>query len=252
MKKRQVSFRGGVPVCSIQRLWEEYPDDVVVLISDSHRYWEAKDLLEAHGFKENVHFFNGWKLNFEFYQTIFGAGHWEVFEQAHKDIMQQRHHVWLRRARLLSELLPKDIGSIMDVGCGEGLLRSFLPKSVAYYGVDYCQRNADTIICDINREQLPAIRVDAYVLAGVLMYVKDKESLIRQMKNAKYIVVAHWAYEWFLRLDARVDLDFSDMGVAPFSNADLINLMAEFGFYCKRVSWPWKEMNEYHYLFARM
>lgn len=84
------------------------------------------------------------------------------------------------------------------------------------------------------------------------MYVKDKESLIRQMKNAKYIVVAHWAYEWFLRLDARVDLDFSDMGVAPFSNADLINLMAEFGFYCKRVSWPWKEMNEYHYLFARM
>lgn len=34
--------------------------------------------------------------------------------------------------------------------------------------IGYCERNKETIICDINKEKLPDIKVDLYYMAGLL------------------------------------------------------------------------------------
>ena len=244
-------FRGGTDVLSTQTLWQERPDDVLVLISDSHRYREAKAQLLAHGFEESVHFFNGWKLDFNFYRQQVGASQWESFEASHSDCLRRQRGPWSRRAARIAALLPEDVRSVMDVGCGEGLIRSYLPEHVQYYGVDYCKRAPDTIVCDINHEPLPQIPVDAYLLLGLIKYVADKRQFIHQLRHAKYVLANYFVYEMNLRLDGRINLYYNDIGTEPFSTADFITLMANEGFFVRRMEWPWKELNEFHYLFER-
>ena len=59
--------------------------------------------------------------------------------------------------------------------------KKYLSKKIKYIELDYCKRNEDTIICDMNKDKLPVMDVDMYYLAGVLPYIDDKEALLNQM-----------------------------------------------------------------------
>ena len=72
---------------------------------------------------------------------------------------------------------------------------------IRYYGLDVVRRSADTIICDANAEPLPDIQVDAYYMAGFLLYMNDVEKLISQMRGAKYLIFDLWNYVEFRRYD---------------------------------------------------
>ena len=250
-EERTDVFSGGVPVCLPEHLWKENREDVLILVSDSHRYGEAKEALEAHGFKENVHFFNGWKLDFEFYRQMVGASQWESFEKSHQGCLERQRKPWSIRAKMIAELLPADVHSVMDLGCGEGLIRQYLPEGIQYYGVDYCKRADDTIVCDLNHEPIPDIQVDAYLMIGLIKYIEDKKRFLKQLRKAKYVLASYFIYEMNLRLDGRINLYYDDIGTEAFSTADFINLMVENGFYVQHLSWPWKELDEFHYLFVR-
>jgi hypothetical protein len=79
-----------------------------------------------------------------------------------------------KRCRRLLNMIEGKFKSVMDVGCGNQQLRSLLrwrKPFVKYYGSDYLQVKATTIICDFNKGEFPDIYVDLCFLSGILEYI---------------------------------------------------------------------------------
>ncbi len=105
-------------------------------------------------------------------------------------------------ARVRSEV--KDSGSILDVGCGEGILlenltRRFPGKRIA--GVDLSEENVricrdlglDVVLSDASDLKLPPESFDACVMMSVLEHVEDPGAALREafrvLKPAGRLVV---------------------------------------------------------------
>lgn len=233
-------------VHSYEYLRNEKIDDLIVIINDTRKYEEIKKKLEKYGLIENIHFFNGWK----FYHEVYADKGWQEFEQSDTNALKRQRQGWKDRARAMSQLIPEDVKVLMDIGCGEELLKEFLCKDIKYYGLDYCERNKETIICDINKEKLPDIKVDLYYMAGIIDYVIDIPNFIKQLSRAKYVVMSKTRNERFIRLDDKVmDSGYMNYGISSYYCSNLITDMFEIGFVCRKMQWNYKQRDEYYFLF---
>lgn len=231
-------------------LENEKKDDLIIVINDTRKYKDIKDKLEKWGLIENRHFFNGWKLDGNFYHEVYADKNWKEFEHEDLNALRNQREGWKMRAREMALLIPEDINSLMDIGCGEGLLKEFIRKDIKYYGLDYCKRDKDTIVCDINTGKLPDINVDLYYLAGVIDYVIDVPKFIKQFDGAKYVIISKTRNERFIRLDDKVmDSGYMNYGVNSYYCSNLITDMFEVGFVCKKMQWNYLQRDEYYFLF---
>lgn len=237
-------------VHSYEYLRNEKIDDLIVIINDTRKYEEIKKKLEKYGLIENIHFFNGWKLDSNFYHEVYADKGWQEFEQSDTNELKRQRQGWKDRARAMSQRIPEDVKVLMDIGCGEELLKEFLCKDIKYYGLDYCERNKETIICDINKEKLPDIKVDLYYMAGIIDYVIDIPNFIKQLSRAKYVVMSKTRNERFIRLDDKVmDSGYMNYGISSYYCSNLITDMFEIGFVCRKMQWNYKQRDEYYFLF---
>lgn len=237
-------------VHSYEYLRNEKIDDLIVIINDTRKYEEIKKKLEKYGLIENIHFFNGWKLDSNFYHEVYADKGWQEFEQSDTNALKRQRQGWKDRARAMSQLIPEDVKVLMDIGCGEELLKEFLCKDIKYYGLDYCERNKETIICDINKEKLPDIKVDLYYMAGIIDYVIDIPNFIKKLSRAKYVVMSKTRNERFIRLDDKVmDSGYMNYGISSYYCSNLITDMFEIGFVCRKMQWNYKQRDEYYFLF---
>lgn len=237
-------------VHSYEYLRNEKIDDLIVIINDTRKYEEIKKKLEKYGLIENIHFFNGWKLDSNFYHEVYADKGWQEFEQSDTNALKRQRQGWKDRARAMSQLIPEDVKVLMDIGCGEELLKEFLCKDIKYYGLDYCERNKETIICDINKEKLPDIKVDLYYMAGIIDYVIDIPNFIKQLSRAKYVVMSKTRNERFIRLDDKVmDSGYMNYGISSYYCSNLITDKFEIGFVCRKMQWNYKQRDEYYFLF---
>lgn len=237
-------------VHSYEYLRNEKIDDLIVIINDTRKYEEIKKKLEKYGLIENIHFFNGWKLDSNFYHEVYADKGWQEFEQSDTNALKRQRQGWKDRARAMSQLIPEDVKVLMDIGCGEELLKEFLCRDIKYYGLDYCERNKETIICDINKEKLPDIKVDLYYMAGIIDYVIDIPNFIKQLSRAKYVVMSKTRNERFIRLDDKVmDSGYMNYGISSYYCSNLITDMFEIGFVCRKMQWNYKQRDEYYFLF---
>lgn len=228
-------------------------ESLVIIITDSKRYEAIKELLEKYGLQENKHFFNGWKLSHQFYSICDVAEEWIEFEKNNENALSNMHCGWDKRSKLMAELIPEDVKSILDIGCGEGLIRKYLSKDIKYYGLDYVKRGEHvSYVCDINQERLPSINVDLIFIAGVLGYVNDIRNFVQQLKNAKYILMSKRRTEIYTRLDASVTDGYMNYGKTEYYINDLINDMYVAGYICSKMDWPWRERDEYYILFKKV
>ncbi|MCC2119090.1 RRP8 family class I SAM-dependent methyltransferase [Waltera acetigignens] len=233
-------------VHSYEYLRNEKIDDLIVIINDTRKYEEIKKKLEKYGLIENIHFFNGWKLDSNFYHEVYADKGWQEFEQSDTNALKRQRQGWKDRARAMSQLIPEDVKVLMDIGCGEELLKEFLCKDIKYYGLDYCERNKETIICDINKEKLPDIKVDLYYMAGIIDYVTDIPNFIKQLSRAKYVVMSKTRNERFIRLDDKVmDSGYMNYGISSYYCSNLITDMFEIGFVCRKMQWNYKQRDEH-------
>lgn len=215
-------------VYPIKKLVEENPNEIVIIIGDSKLYFPYKKQLELLGFKENVHFFNGWKLTSEFYSKLFEDNTWEKIENSYNNIFDE-DKVYEYRAKAIAKLIPKEVKSIMDLGCGNEILKKHV-KNVQYFGVDYKKRNENTIVCNLNQDPLPDMYVDMYCLIGVVYYLKNFKNLVYQMRKAKYVLLTYRGLEHYLRLDNRFDGIYSGGIENSIYTADLINIFSDINF----------------------
>lgn len=237
-------------VHSYEYLRNEKIDDLIVIINDTRKYEEIKKKLEKYGLIENIHFFNGWKLDSNFYHEVYADKSWQEFEKSDTNALKRQRQGWKDRGRAMSQLIPEDVKTLMDIGCGEELLKEFLCKDINYYGLDYCERNKETIICDINKEKLPDIKVDLYYMAGIIDYVTDIPNFIKQLSRAKYVVMSKTRNERFIRLDDKVmDSGYMNYGISSYYCSNLITDMFEIGFVCRKMQWNYKQRDEHYFLF---
>ena len=205
----------GKEVHTFDSLSNENPDDILIIIDDSAQYDKIAKKLSDLGFLENINFFNGWKLSPSFYKMKYDREkNWIQFEQKDTRALERQKEGWKIRAEFLSKMIPDDVKSIMDIGCGDGLIKNFLGHDVKYFGVDYCKRSADTIVCDINQESLPDLNVDLYYMAGVIDYIENIRKFVAQLSRAKYVLISKVRNEKFIRLDAR----YTQGGIAILEN----------------------------------
>ena len=186
-------------VYPVDHLADENPDELVVIVSDNKRYATARERLQALGLEEQVHFFNGWNLELSFYKSYFEDSSWESYEDNTDGVITQANYE--KRARIMSHLIPDDVTSVMDMGCGAEFLRKYLRDGVTYYGLDFCKRNDETIVCDLNRDPVPDIKVDLYYMAGLMYYIDDPQAYLSQLTGAKYLLFDYGGIERYLRLD---------------------------------------------------
>ncbi len=130
-------------------------------------------------------------------------------------------------------------------------LKKYLSKKIKYIELDYCKRNEDTIICDMNKDKLPVMDVDMYYLAGVLPYIDDKEALLNQMGGGKYILLSAYPMEQFIRLDGHF-IDGPSFSFQNYSNDDMINYLYNMGFVLVNCKYDYKVMNVHFYLFQKL
>lgn len=212
----------------IEKLLEENPDKIVIIVGDNKLYPYYKEKLELLGFKENFNFFNGWDLNSEFYRSFFEGKTWEAIERNHENIfIEEKSYEY--RAKAIAELIPKDVKSIMDLGCGNEALKKYV-KGIKYIGVDYKKRSEDTLVCDLEKDFLPNIPVDMYCLIGVIYYLNNIKDLIIQLRKAKYVLLSYRGMEHYRRLDNRFDGVYSGGLENSLYTADLVNMFFEINF----------------------
>lgn len=241
------------PIYGLDHIEGEDIEDIIVLVTDSKKYGKYKQSLELYNLKENIHFFNGWKLEKSFYSTCGGANNWIEYENASR-ISLDNQESWERRAEAMSKMIPyQDVGSVMDIGCGNCRLKKYLPDNIIYYGLDYVARNSETLVCDINRQPLPDVQADMYYLAGVIMYVDDVAGLFRQMKRGKYILLNYMDEMGNIRLDnGMADINAFLINRRPdyLSMAEIINALVESGYRIEHMEHNFRELNQY-YILAR-
>ena len=243
-----------LPVHGLEYLSRENKDEIVIVVSDNKRYDEAKDKLQRIGLVENVHFFNGWKLNKKFYSLYESNNSWKQFEEINR-LNHDKQMLWEQRAEDMATLIPKDIKSVMDLGCGNERLRKYLKKDVKYYGLDYIKRNEQTIVCDLNEQEIPKINVDVYYMAGLLCYINDIEALFLQMKRAKYLIFDYYDELNYLRMDAqytKIKTPALNAMENYFTMADLLNCLYKTGFIVEKVICNYDKMNTYYFRAKRI
>lgn len=187
------------PVYPVSHIEAEDRDNIVIVITDSKRYAELRDRLESFGLEENRQIFDGWHLDIGFYRMM-GDG-FTTWTQYENSVGGFDYSEFSTRAGKMASMIPDDVTSIMDMGCGDEVLKPFLKPHIRYYGLDIVRRNADTIVCDANVDPLPDLQVDAYYMAGFLLYMNDVNKLISQMRRAKYLIFDLWNYVEFRKYD---------------------------------------------------
>ena len=238
----------GKMVYPVHYVAEERLEDIVIIISDSKRYMKCANRLNELGFVENLHYFNGWKLPAVFYDICNFDVPWEEDEKK-ADIFN--NSAWMQRAEFMSKMIPADVKSIMDIGCGDEKLRRFISKDIKYYGVDYIKRNDDTIVRDLNQEKLTTLGFELYYLAVVFSDIYEKKSLIKQVCAGKYVLISLYPTDQFIRLDGHITnlASFSYQGI---SNDDVINEFFSNGFVLVNAQYNPSFQNAHYYLFQRI
>jgi hypothetical protein len=89
---------------------------------------------------------------------------------------------WDERSRLMARSIPA-ASRVVDVGAGAQALRSVLPPDCIYVPIDVVSRTPDTVVCDLNHDQPPALSADYLVASGLLEYITDVARLIGWMAS---------------------------------------------------------------------
>lgn len=79
---------------------------------------------------------------------------------------------WKNRIKRMADLINKE-HSYLDLGCGRMWLKEFLPPDSLYHACDYTSRGENTLVCDFNKKEFPAITVDCCFASGVIEYLDD-------------------------------------------------------------------------------
>jgi len=100
---------------------------------------------------------------------------------------------WDERNRMIAQMIsPRS--RVLEFGAGTGRLASLLPDDCQYTGSDLVARNADTLVCDLNRRPIPVHgNFDVVIFSGVLEYLTDCPGVIAHTTGLCSQIIASYA-----------------------------------------------------------
>ena len=125
-----------------------------------------------------------------------------------KDIENDGYSDWEHMRRRFQIIvhggwIPDKLKSVADYGAGYKFMKELIPIETAYYPIDFIDRGENTIICDFNKREFPEVYSELSVCAGVLMYIKPAEELIRHICEH----TERWIIFSFITLEEMPDIE---------------------------------------------
>lgn len=143
------------------------------------------------------------------------------------------HNLFLKKKfNEVSKLITEE-SKILDIGCNNGKIISFLPTSINYYGVDIeekmirqlQQRRIKSKVIDLNKDQLPFQfeRFDFIFLLDVLEHILDPRHLLLESKkrlgsNGKILVTLPNDYHILNKFRFLFNKDLTEDSFAPYGH----------------------------------
>ncbi len=88
---------------------------------------------------------------------------------------------WDERTIQMSNFIKPNT-SVIEFGAGRMVLKKHLPTDCSYTPSDIVDRDGDTIVLDLNRQELPIFKnYDYAIFSGVLEYVNNVDKLISHL-----------------------------------------------------------------------
>lgn len=128
------------------------------------------------------------------------------------------------RYKLATEMIPKGCRTVLDVGCRDGILKSYLPDTIHYAGVDLVEGPQVDYVCNLE-DGLPFNNesYDVVMALDVLEHTEDiwgaYAELVRVSKKAVVIILPN-IYHWSLRLQYLFGIEFGKYVLSPFPIED--------------------------------
>jgi hypothetical protein len=98
---------------------------------------------------------------------------------------------WDARTKQAAALLARE-RSVVDFGCGNMSLESYLPPETVYVPVDVVRRDARTLVIDLNIEPPPRLEVDVCTCLGLLEYLFDVPGFLMQLSHGYTVAVVSY------------------------------------------------------------
>jgi len=98
----------------------------------------------------------------------------------------------IQRAKLISRLITKTSGSLLDVGCGKGIISEFFYKKgfdvkavdISSEAVKFTkERGIDAMVCDIEKEEIKG-KYDVILCIEVLEHLIDPLGVLKKLKGS--------------------------------------------------------------------
>lgn len=129
-----------------------------------------------------------------------------------------------KRIKTLLSMVPlKEYGSLMDLGCGLQKARKYIPKKMHYVPVDIYNHCPTTFICDFNKGEFPDRNVDVILCSGVIEYIYDVDSFVRNITSRSEVVVGSYNFVESFH-------DRPPIWVNRLTISDLVSLFYKYGF----------------------
>ena len=115
----------------------------------------------------------------------------------------QEAEEWAPRAALAARKLGA-VAGVADYGCGWMNLERYLAPSVRYVPIDLVPRDARTIVCDFDVDELPCTDVPGAAALGLIGYLRRPEKfLVSMAQRHNRAVVSYKTTDRFSSQEAR-------------------------------------------------
>lgn len=111
---------------------------------------------------------------------------------------------WQARAQAAAQWIPQG-STVLDLGCGDMGLEQELPSGCTYIPSDIVARDERTIVCNLNKQHLPELKVTHVAVLGVLEHLVHPHHFVKELEKlaCPVIITYHfdrWEERWSKRL----------------------------------------------------
>jgi SAM-dependent methyltransferase len=106
---------------------------------------------------------------------------------------------WAKRAQTAASFISEG-SRVLDLGCGNGSLRRFLPAGCTWIGYDLRPLNAEVHPIDLDAGEFPPGHFDYIVLLGVLDWLREPRAVLAKARRvAPFLIANDKCRRWRLR-----------------------------------------------------
>jgi SAM-dependent methyltransferase len=123
----------------------------------------------------------------------------QVPDDWHGEALPQFNIEWAARAETAAGFIHEG-SRVLDLGCGNGSLRGFLPPGCTWIGYDLRPLGTDVLPIDLDAGEFPTGHFDYVVLLGVLDWLSEPRAVLEKARRASPFLIANdKCRRWHLR-----------------------------------------------------